>query len=132
MAGWRTPVIPISRHTSPPPIRRRPAATKLCGELGLTLFVVETPESTPTARDVHMGWVAEHDDVSGQLLILFGIEPQPFGGSGQDDNEDAPFALKTERTQRSAQTKTRPDQARFRFAVLRRYGVVSKNSNGPT
>ena len=99
------------------------SATKLCGELGLPVFVVETPESTPTVRDVHIGWVAEHDDVSGQLLILFGDDPKPFGGSGQDD-EDTRFVLKAKRRQHSAQAKTRPDQARFRFAVLRRYGTT--------
>jgi hypothetical protein len=36
--------------------RNEVSATKLCGELGLPLFVVETPERTPTVRDVHIGW----------------------------------------------------------------------------
>ena len=98
------------------------AATKRCGELQLPLFVVETPDPGSKVRNVHMGWVAEYDDATGQILILFSNDPPPFRSSDEDEDSDAPFTLRPLRTSGTAVTKTRPNQARFRFAVLRRYG----------
>lgn len=103
--------------------RNEIAAMKACGENSLPVFVVITPSRGAPTRDIRLGWVADHDDDSGQLLISFSDSPLPAAKAGQDDGA-RPFELKISRTDRTATIRARSGQGRFRFAVFKRYGTA--------
>lgn len=98
------------------------ASLESCAGLGLPLFVVSKGSRSDKARDVHMGWITDLDDRSGQVLILFSTEPLPFKKSDPDDAEAFPFLLTGGRKGGRTISKTRPGQAKFRFDTLKRYG----------
>jgi putative restriction endonuclease len=91
-----------------------------CRELQLPLFVVITPLPHTRTRDVRLGWVADLDDFSGQALIVFSESP-PAEAVGQAAAEE-PFLLQENRPAKAAVAKARPNQWRFRYDVLKRYG----------
>lgn len=103
--------------------RNEIAAIKACAEHTLPVFFVITPSPGASKRDVRLGWVTDHDDASGQLLITFSDTPLPAAMPGEDDDA-RPFELKVSRTIRSTTTRARPGQGRFRFAVFKRYGTA--------
>lgn len=98
------------------------AATKACRELAVPLFVVLTPPENPRLRNVRLGWVQQDNDEAGEILITFSQDQQP-PPEPEYDSDSTPFTLKTERTFRYSRTKTRPNQALFRFRVTRHYGL---------
>lgn len=98
------------------------AAMKACRKIDLPLFVVIKPSLNSPTRDVRLGWVQEDDDDSGQILIKFSDSDTPPPHLQTWNVDQQPFALRVERNGRHSRTKVRPNQWRFRFDVLKRYG----------
>jgi hypothetical protein len=101
--------------------RNEIVAMKACAEHTLPVFVVITPSPGASTRDVRLGWVTDHDDASGQLLITFSDGPL-LTTMPREDDDARPFELMVSRTICSTTAKARPGQGRFRFAVFKRYG----------
>jgi putative restriction endonuclease len=99
------------------------AATKACGELGLPLFVIITPQDNPRRRNVRLGWVQDHDDQHGLVLILFSDTERPPLAPVSPESGTEDFVLRSPRSRRQAQVTARPNQTRFRFQVVKRYGM---------
>lgn len=93
---------------------------KACRDLSLPLFVVITPYPKAPIRNVRLGWVVDSDDRTGLLLIVF-ADNQPHAGLIA---AEAPFNLFETRSVRRTPAKTRPNQWRFRFDVIKRYGLA--------
>jgi putative restriction endonuclease len=97
---------------------------KLCRELHLPLFVILKPYPNAPIRHVRLGWVQSWDDENESFLIQFSdseVEPEYIDTSALDDAE---FQLRRIRTFRRAKVKVRPNQLKFRFEVLKRYGTA--------
>jgi putative restriction endonuclease len=94
------------------------ASIKACLNLALPLFVVITPYKGAPVRDVRLSWVVDYDDRAGLFLIAFGEDNQCFAQNASE----VPFSLFEARPIRRTQAKTRPNQWRFRFDVMKRYG----------
>jgi putative restriction endonuclease len=94
------------------------AATKAAGRFNLPVFVV-TRGTPATTRNVHKGWVEGWDDEAGLFLVTFAEAPPPLLPS---EDGDSPFVLEEEVTKSSRSVVRRPNQQRFKFAVLKRYG----------
>jgi putative restriction endonuclease len=107
-------------RTGRPPGRDRSevAATKAAGRLRLPLFVV-TPGVPASSRNVHKGWIEGWDDDAEVFLVTFADEP-PAAPPAEDGT--SPFVLQTEVTRASRSVVDRPNQQRFKFAVLKLYG----------
>ncbi|HEY3023335.1 MAG TPA: HNH endonuclease signature motif containing protein [Actinomycetota bacterium] len=107
-------------RTSRPPGRDRSEveATKTAGRLRMPVFVV-TPGVPASSRTVHKGWIEGWNDEAELFLVTFAEEPpaQPPGEDGE-----SPFVLETEVTRSSRSAVDRPNQQRFKFAVLKLYG----------
>lgn len=98
-------------------------ATKAAGELRIPLFVISHPSPHATRRQVRMGWVEGWDDAAGQFLITFTAET-PAEIIDIDKSDERDFALTGNTGRRELRSvRTRPDQARFKFLVLQRYGA---------
>jgi len=97
-------------------------ATKVCGELGLPLFVVITPSENSPGRNVRLGWVQSYDDPNNRLYITFSDTEQPPLPLLADE-DSTPFVLQAQRTFRQSKTKVRPNQGWFRFNALKQYGI---------
>lgn len=97
------------------------ASIKACREHGLPLFVVITPYPKAPIRNVHMGWVLDENDEAGWLLVAFGEMPPQAPPAASDAQ---PFHLFEARSSRRAPVKVRPNQWRFRFDVVKRYGAT--------
>ena len=93
-------------------------ATKNAHRLGLPLFVITYPSPSSRFRDVHLGWVEEWDDRSRLFLISFGDEA-PQETTAPDDQ---PFLLTTNPQRTTREVAVRPNQQRFQFGVMKRYG----------
>jgi putative restriction endonuclease len=96
------------------------AATKACLELGLPLFVVITPPENPHRRKVRLGWVQEYDDEAQKLFIALEDVDQP---PPEPDFDSTPFTLRIKRVLEYSRSKSRPNQALFRFRVMKYYGL---------
>lgn len=94
------------------------ASLRSCHALWIPLFVVITPESNPTVREVRRGWIVAHDDCV--ALVSFEESPQPL--LDPSDLDDLPFQLKGRPPHGYSKRKTRPGQRRFKFQVMKRYG----------
>lgn len=97
---------------------------KLCRELQIPLFVVVRPHPSATTRNVHLGWVQDWNDQDSSILIQFSeteAEPGYIDTSAVDGTK---FQLRQDRNFRHAKVKVRPNQLRFRFEVLKRYGTA--------
>jgi putative restriction endonuclease len=107
-------------QTGRPPGRDRSEidATKAAGRLRLPVFVV-TPGLHASTRNVHKGWIEGWDDDAELFLVTFAQEPpaEPPGPNGE-----SPFTLVTEVTRSRRLMVDRPNQQRFKFAVLKLYG----------
>lgn len=98
------------------------AALKACYKLNLPLFVVITPRTKSSDRNIRLGWIQEYDDESKQALIEFLDSDSPPSRADAQNFEQQPFTLYEERPGRYSRTKVRPNQWRFRFDVFKRYG----------
>jgi putative restriction endonuclease len=107
-------------RTGRPPGRDRSevAATKATGRLRLPVFVV-TQGIPASSRNVHKGWIEGWDDDAEVFLVTFAEELPPEPPS---DNGESPFVLETEITRATRSVVNRPNQQRFKFAVLKLYG----------
>jgi len=94
------------------------AATKAAAQLQLPVFVV-TPGVPTTSRNVYKGWVEGWDDVAEIFLVTFADEP-PVKPPSEDG--ESPFVLETEITRSRRSAVDRPNQQRFKFALLKLYG----------
>lgn len=96
------------------------AATKNAGTLGLPVFVVVDAGSK---RDVFVAWVADWDDTLEQFLFEFGPSPtKPELHTASTDT--SPFSLVEAKTWKTSQSKVRPGQSKFSYAVMKRYGAA--------
>lgn len=91
-----------------------------CKANGLPLFVVITPKAHARTRNVRLGWVDDLDDLSGQVLIVFSESPPSTLVAA--DSPQQPFILRESRSAKSTSARVRPNQWRFRYDVLKRYG----------
>ncbi|MDU0366984.1 HNH endonuclease [Microbacterium sp. KSW4-17] len=95
------------------------ASIRAAYEAGVTVFVMTT--GAGGSRTVHRSFVEDMDYASGLALLTFSgrsrtaIPPPP----------DAPFSLVEETPAEAvwARRRARPNQARFAFSVLKRYGT---------
>lgn len=96
-------------------------STKNAGRLELPILAL-VPAKLPDTHMLRRGWVKSWDDSSGTFLIEFGAVSQPaLGDQAEDDSTPFnPLAPRSERPTRPA--AQRPDQAAFKFAVVKRYG----------
>jgi putative restriction endonuclease len=96
-------------------------ATKNAARLGLPILAL-VPSTLPDTHRVRRGWVKSWDDASRTFLIQFGPMSQP--PLGDDAESDAtpfdPIGPRSDRPRRPV--AQRPDQAAFKFAVVKRYG----------
>lgn len=93
-------------------------ATKAVAALQLPVFVITSSASSRSMRDVERGWVVDWDDATQQFLVLFGNEPPEYRA---DPEDEGPFNLVDPFPLPKREAVYRPNQARFRFQVLRRY-----------
>jgi len=93
-------------------------ATKRAGELALPVFVI-TPAGSSQLRDVHLGWVADWDDDDGLFLVTFTDELEPDAASDPESFS----LLDNSAERRRREVAARPNQQRFKFDVLARYGA---------
>jgi putative restriction endonuclease len=98
-------------------------AIKACGVLGLPLFVTITPPDNPRRRNVRLGWVEDYDDEFKRVLITFSEVQGSSVGSVTSEVDLGAFILKISRVYRHSKTKVRPNQRRFQFQVMKRYGA---------
>lgn len=92
-------------------------ALKACLRQRLPLFVI-TETDGGRRRAVHRGWVEEWDDASAQILVSFDREAPARPALDEEEG----FELYTSRDRRRASVVLRPNQQRFKLAVLKRYG----------
>ncbi|MBT1681232.1 HNH endonuclease [Curtobacterium aurantiacum] len=97
------------------------AATVRAYELAMPVFMI-LPGTRPTSRSVRRAVVESVDLARGSVLITFlDDDPLPPGPKTDDDDE---FELVVDDVEtRWQRRKARPNQARFAFAVLQRYGA---------
>jgi hypothetical protein len=94
-------------------------ATKNAAALSLPIFVILPGTASAARRSVQLGWVVDFDDENRQFLILFGERKPEYLSA---PNPETPFALIGGDASRKTTAKARPDQQRFRFQVLAKYG----------
>ena len=98
-------------------------ATKAAGRLKVPLFLIAYPWRRAPVRRVRLAWVEGWDDAAGSFLVTFGNEA-PAEVLTEDHSDDVPFALEGNRSQRTQRdVRIRPDQRKFKFQVLQRYGI---------
>jgi hypothetical protein len=109
-------------RTGRPPGRDRSEVegTKAAGRLRLPVFVI-APGPTSSSRSVHKGWIEGWDDDAELFLVTFFEYPPPQPPS---NDGDSPFVLEAEVTRSRRSVVDRPNQQRFKFAVLKLYGPV--------
>ncbi|MEU8847906.1 HNH endonuclease signature motif containing protein [Streptomyces sp. NPDC048564] len=94
-------------------------AAKAAAELKLPVFVIN---EVGDYRSVRLAWVEGWEDESHLFLIRFGEAP-PERIINRDRSEEEPFSLEGNRSRkRRGSVTVRPDQARFKIEVFRRYG----------
>ena len=91
-------------------------STKECHRLNIPLFVI-LPGKQVQKRTVKLGWVIDHDESLKLFLVEYG-EELPATKEVCDD-----FIGREKRKLKTTSAKTRPNQAKFRFKVLQRYGA---------
>lgn len=95
-------------------------ANKNAGRFRIPVFVVTHPEPKSRTRRIRLGWIEDWDD--DQRIFLVALADSA-GKTPPPDEPESPFTL----IMRSNGTKTqvaisRPNQQRFSFQVLKRYG----------
>jgi putative restriction endonuclease len=100
-------------------------ATKRAAELALPVFVVTPSTKNRNRRDVHMGWVVDWDDADEVFLVTFTDELVPSTPSNGGPHSHLPFKLLDgDAETRRVEVAARPNQQRFKFDVLARYGAA--------
>jgi putative restriction endonuclease len=97
-------------------------ATKNAADLAIPVFVITPSSKSSARRDVHLGWVVDSDDDNEMFLVTFadGLVPDATPGA---TGSGTPFALFDESVeQRRVEVAARPNQQRFKFEVIARYG----------
>lgn len=96
-------------------------ATKHAGELGLPVFVITPSSKNANRRDVHLGWIVASDDEDELFLVTFTDDASPQAATpGGSDFELFAGDIQTRRVEATA----RPNQQRFKFDLLARYGAA--------
>ncbi|WP_334665135.1 HNH endonuclease signature motif containing protein [Streptomyces cyaneofuscatus] len=96
------------------------AATKACAGLELPIFAIS---EVGELRSVQLGWVSGWDDKIKRFLVSFSETP-PGRIIDHDQSDEIPFELEGNRSRRRTRSvKIRPDQPRFKFEVVKRYGA---------
>ena len=93
-------------------------ATKNAGLLGLPIFVISNEGKL---RQVRIGFVEDWDDIAEVFLISL-QEQWAVPDKVADEETLEAFALTAANDTKLALTASRPNQAKFRFSVLKRYG----------
>ncbi|WP_119069906.1 HNH endonuclease [Aggregatilinea lenta] len=96
-------------------------AAKAAGVLHIPVFVIIKPTRTSTRRRVKIGWIEGWDDSSELLLVSF--QENAPSSLLTEPNDDEPFKLFDKSARPAALVPTRPQQQRFRFRVIQRYGA---------
>jgi hypothetical protein len=109
------------------PITKRPGrdkaevdATKVASEMNLPVFVIVHPWPKASSRRVHLGWIEKWDDHLGLFFVSFGEVPPAVHSS----LIEPPFPTITPKRRKIRPIKDRPNQIRFKFEVLQRYGAA--------
>lgn len=92
-------------------------ATKAASRMGLPVFVV-LASNGPNGRAVKKAWVADFDDEASTFYVTFDA-PEEERELEEREKEE----VFTKRKLTTTRAKARPGQAKFRFRVLKRYGV---------
>ena len=94
-------------------------ATRNAKDAGLPIFVILPGITNRTGRCVRIGWVEDWDDQAKLFLIIFGEqEPSLLEAPGLD----TAFNLEGDYSSKTTSSKSRPNQQRFRFRLLKEYG----------
>jgi putative restriction endonuclease len=96
------------------------AASKTAAQSNLPVFVV-THGKPASTRNVYKGWVEGWDDDAELFLVTFAEDSPPLLPS---EEGGSPFVLVDEIARSTRSAVRRPNQQRFKFAVLKRYGSV--------
>ncbi len=109
-------------QTNRPPARdlSEIEATKAARSLGLPVFVISYPSPNSSLRRVRLGWVEDWDDQSKMFRVTFGKEPSRPPAEEQQE----PFSLFGDEVDSKRMTRTRIGQQKFKFSVIKRYGVA--------
>lgn len=94
-------------------------AVKNCCRLRVPIFVITVSHTEPSSRDVYFGYVTMWDDRAKVFVVEFGIDEAAF----VTHEVDKPFELKVRKPKATYEATSRPEQAAFRIAVVRRYGA---------
>lgn len=94
-------------------------AIKAAGLNRIPLFVVLHSDTQQSRRDVRLGWVEDWDDSTAAFITFRTAPPTdaPIEWPAEID-----FVLATSDSRTTRQVVTRPNQVRFKFDVLKRYG----------
>jgi putative restriction endonuclease len=99
------------------------AAMKRASDLSLPIFVIVKHGAKAVMREVHLAWIESWDDASKLFLITF-TDSAP-AGLASEDTSDLDFTLLSEDADvRKRHVVARPNQQRFKFEVLARYGLA--------
>lgn len=113
-------------HTGRPPGRdaSEVQATKNAGRLALPVFVITPSPASGERRDVHLGWVADWDDADEIFLVTF-TDDLTLAQMRAGDGMGEPFKLFDDSPEtRRVEVAARPNQQRFKFDVIARYGAA--------
>lgn len=102
-------------------------ATKNASRYSLPVFVIT--HTSHSMRDVYLGWVEAWDDQAKQFLVVFDEQfpntPVPRKQEAAEVGEnDEPFVLFSPRKGTQRMVTGRPDQQRFKFQLVKRYGLI--------
>lgn len=97
------------------------AATVRAYELAMPVFMI-LPGAQPTSRSVRRAVVESVDLERGSVLITF-LNDDPLPPEPENDQDDQFELVVDDVESRWQRRKARPNQARFAFAVLQRYGA---------
>ncbi|MDH6111637.1 putative restriction endonuclease [Kitasatospora sp. MAP12-15] len=95
-------------------------ATKATAQLKLPVFAIS---QRGDRRSVRLAWVEGWDDAAKMFFVSYGNTP-PEVVLDADHSDDQPFVLEGNRSRSQLRNvRTRPDQTRFKFKVIQRYGA---------
>jgi hypothetical protein len=95
-------------------------ATKAAKRLRLPIFVLLPSSGDEDLRDLKIGWVDDWDDSAKEFLVIFS-EAAPE--TREPPSPTSAFELHDDESRgKRGTTLTRPNQQRFRFQVLKKYG----------
>ena len=105
-------------------------ATKACLKLNLPIFVILEGKKKST-REVKLGWVLDFDGQEEIFLIDFNHDKPIYLETKEEDffmltyietKEEDFFTLALDKKTGEIKTKTRPEQRKFRYQIIKNYG----------